>query len=135
MKINRSTTELKKSAKLIPKASDLQIEKEEKGVRTEKGEKSEDEGEAGARDEGGAEGGVEDGGSGDGGGEQHLGCEDAVDLADEAPAELVLAAGEARVEGRAGLEVDTEAVDLIQPLEAEHLRLSRRTSALVFVWS
>ena len=65
---------------------------------TDEGEDGEHEREDGRVGERGVEGGVEDGDGGDDGGEDQLRAEDAVDLADEAPAEGVLPARDPRVE-------------------------------------
>lgn len=99
-------------------------------MRTEQGKDAEAEGQAGAGGEGEVEGGVEDGESGDEGGEEELGGEDGVDLADERPAQLVLAEGEARVEGapRTLLQIDVPLP--IQPRKPVHLRRRRQIGVL-----
>lgn len=81
---------------------------------TDEGEDGEDNREAGAGGEGGVDGRVENSGGRDGGGEQDLGGEDTVDLADEAPSELGLAAGKARVQ-RAPPSLQVAILPLLHP--------------------
>ena len=66
---------------------------------TDEGTDEEEEHEAGVSPEELVNGGVEDGYGGDDGGEDELGGEDAVDLAYEAPSQLIFAIAETRVQG------------------------------------
>ena len=70
----------------------------------------------------GVEGAVKDSDSGDDGGEDDLRGKDAIDLANESPSELVLAAAEAGEQRATGLQIE---LPLLHLRVGRHLRLRR----------